>query len=53
MLAAPAPSTTVRVKVCAEPEPEAGPVETTAGGPELGTVQEPVVIQPVPVKALS
>jgi len=53
MLAAPAPSATVRVKVCEKPEPEAGSAERTAGGPELGTVQEPVVIQPVPLKALS
>ena len=45
MLEGPLPSATVRAKVCAEPEPEAGVAETTAGAPELGTVQVPVVVQ--------
>jgi len=31
MFAAPVPSATVRVKVCAEPKPEAGTPETTEG----------------------
>src|ERR1700674_5688100 len=45
MLEGPLPSATVTAKVWEEPVPEAGRVATTAGGPEAGTVQVPVVVQ--------
>src|ERR1700682_6311863 len=53
MLEGPLPSDTVRAKFWKEPEPEAGSVETTTGGPEAGTVQVPVVIQGLDWLALS
>ena len=53
MLEGPLPSVTVRAKFWKEPEPEAGRVETTTGGPEAGTVQVPVVTQPLYWTALS
>src|ERR1700682_1747211 len=52
-LVGPPPSATVRAKFWEEPEPEAGSVETTAGGPEAGTVQVPVVVQGLDWVALS
>src|ERR1700687_4716717 len=53
MLEGPPPSATVVEKVWKEPEPEAGSVETTAGGPEAGTVQVPVVVQALDWLAMS
>ena len=53
MLEGPLPLVTVKAKVCDEPEPEAGRVETTAGGPEAGTVQVPVVVQGLYTELLS
>ena len=53
MLEGPLPSVTVRAKFWKEPEPEAGRVEITAGGPEAGTVQAPVVVQALYRAALS
>src|ERR1700732_4649460 len=52
MLEGPPPSATVVEKVWKEPEPEAGRVETTAGGSEA-TVQVPVVVQGLYWPALS
>ena len=52
MLEGPPPSVTVRAKFWKEPEPEAGRVETTAGGPKA-TVQVPVVVQGLYWPALS
>src|ERR1700682_1922509 len=53
MVEGPPPSVTVRPKVWKKPEPEAGSVETTAGGPEAGTVQVPVVVQALDWLAMS
>src|ERR1700738_1345061 len=53
MLEEPTPSATVRAKVWEEPAPETGRTETTVGGPEAGTVQVPVVVQPLNWLALS
>src|ERR1700680_282091 len=53
MLEGPPLSLTVRAKFWNEPEPEAGRVATTAGGPEATTVQVPVVVQGLYVALLS
>src|ERR1700682_1447008 len=53
MLEGPPPSVTVRAKLWKEPEPEAGRVETTAGSPEAGSFQVPVVVQELYWAALS
>src|ERR1700687_1054003 len=53
MLEGPAPSLMVRAKFWKEPEPEDGRVETITGGPEVDTVQVPVVVQGLNCEPLS